>query len=312
MKNLRTLFSKLALEEMPSAPCLVPQDVLPFVPHEEQQEEELPSREGQNDFLNVPSQEPLEMPDLPDLHSPFDSSAVPPEPARLSCDRTFTDPPHYQFLALEKTIKTSHEDMVIAVQGKPITVKNLRTLQATEWLDDVIINGYIYLINDRDKRRNSGTQQVFGFESYFWPALSKKGHQHVRRWTRNINVFSLDKLLVPLHLNTDHWALAVLNFREKRCDYYDSLSAKKNRFFQKKIWPVLRDYLEQESKDKQVPFSSDGWTAFCAPCPQQQNGCDCGVFTLRFAECVSLNAEWNFSQEDIPQLRRIITWDLAR
>lgn len=38
--------------------------------------------------------------------------------------------------------------------------------------------------------------------------------------------------------------------------------------------------------------------------PQQRNGYDCGVFACQTAECVSRDVSPNFTQEEMPELRK--------
>ena len=45
--------------------------------------------------------------------------------------------------------------------------------------------------------------------------------------------------------------------------------------------------------------------------PKQNNGCDCGVFALLFAEYASRNAQFNFSQRHINAYRTKIVSDVA-
>ena len=53
--------------------------------------------------------------------------------------------------------------------------------------------------------------------------------------------------------------------------------------------------------------------------PQQENGFDCGIFMTHFvrARCVALplalavGKPWDFSQDDVPDLRQRLTWDIV-
>jgi sentrin-specific protease 1 len=46
--------------------------------------------------------------------------------------------------------------------------------------------------------------------------------------------------------------------------------------------------------------------------PQQENGFDCGVFTCQYMESLSRGEEFfNFSQKDMPYLRRRMIWEIA-
>ncbi len=44
--------------------------------------------------------------------------------------------------------------------------------------------------------------------------------------------------------------------------------------------------------------------------PLQQNGCDCGVFALQFAEHLSRGVDLSFSQLDMPYFRTKIAADI--
>ena len=39
-----------------------------------------------------------------------------------------------------------------------------------------------------------------------------------------VKLLDLDYVMFPLHINDMHWALGVINFREKRIEYYDSMN----------------------------------------------------------------------------------------
>ncbi len=50
--------------------------------------------------------------------------------------------------------------------------------------------------------------QAYAFSSFFYPRLAESGHAAVARWTRKVDIFAYDLLLVPVHLGA-HWCLAV-------------------------------------------------------------------------------------------------------
>ena len=45
----------------------------------------------------------------------------------------------------------------------------------------------------------------------------------MRRWARRFDIFELDNLIVPVHVRSNHWCLAVVFVGEQRIQYYDSL-----------------------------------------------------------------------------------------
>jgi sentrin-specific protease 1 len=91
--------------------------------------------------------------------------------------------------------------------GIKITRHDLRTLQGLNWLNDEVINFYINLIVRRSEMRND-LPKVYAFNTFFLQNLESKGYASVKRWTRKVDVFSYDILLVPVHLG-NHWCLAV-------------------------------------------------------------------------------------------------------
>ena len=48
-------------------------------------------------------------------------------------------------------------------------------------------------------------------------------YEDVRRWTRNFDIFELDKIFIPIHIR-NHWTLAVVHISTKQIHYYDSMS----------------------------------------------------------------------------------------
>jgi len=50
--------------------------------------------------------------------------------------------------------------------------------------------------------------KVYSFNTFFYPKVLSGGHQAVRRWTKQVDLFSYDYVLVPVHLGM-HWCLAV-------------------------------------------------------------------------------------------------------
>ena len=58
-------------------------------------------------------------------------------------------------------------------------------------------------------------------------------------------------------------------------------------------------------------FDFDGWTERSSSMmsgqgsnPRQHNGCDCGVFATLFCMHASIDREFDFTQKDIPMMRR--------
>ena len=61
------------------------------------------------------------------------------------------------------------------------------------------------MISERSK--NSGPK-VHTFNTFFYPKLMKTGHASLKRWTKKVDLFAMDIVLIPIHLGM-HWCLAV-------------------------------------------------------------------------------------------------------
>jgi sentrin-specific protease 1 len=135
---------------------------------------------------------------------------------------------------------------------KVLTRKVLSRLKPGEWLNDDIICYYMDLLNDRAHRQG---QRVYCWNTQFWLKLGSGAHReynyaNVQRWTKRkkvkrlplssrycfcslcrvphfprfqIDIFALDRLIVPINVSDAHWSLGVVDFLKKTISYYDSL-----------------------------------------------------------------------------------------
>ena len=65
----------------------------------------------------------------------------------------------------------------------------------------------MFLIVDRSKN-NEGMPKCHAMNTFFYPKLSGQSYESVRRWTKKVDIFSLDLVFYPIHLGV-HWTLAV-------------------------------------------------------------------------------------------------------
>ncbi|NWY71165.1 SENP1 protease, partial [Erithacus rubecula] len=198
---------------------------------------------------------------------------------------------------MEKEIKSlfrgGNQDEVLSEAFRlTITRKDIQTLNNLNWLNDEIINFYMNLLMERSKEKD--LPAVHAFNTFFFTKLKTAGYQAVKRWTKKVDIFSVDLLLVPIHLGV-HWCLAVVDFRKKTITYYDSMGG-----INSEACRILLQYLKQESLDKKrKEFDTNGWTLLSKKSqeiPQQMNGSDCGMFACRYAECISKDKPINFTQ----------------
>ncbi|KAF7253432.1 Sentrin-specific protease 2, partial [Varanus komodoensis] len=184
-----------------------------------------------------------------------------------------------------------------------ITRGDIQTLRNHQWLNDVIINFYMNLLMERNKR--PGFPVLYAFSTFFYPKLNSAGYNSVRRWTKEVDLFQHDIILVPIHIRV-HWALVVIDTRKKTIKYYDSMGQNGNRICRR-----LLQYLQEESKSKRnVDINASSWTLYSVKSdeiPQQLNGSDCGMFTCKYADFISRDKPITFTQCHMPYYRNRMT-----
>uniref|UniRef100_A0A8D8W1N8 Sentrin-specific protease 1 n=1 Tax=Cacopsylla melanoneura TaxID=428564 RepID=A0A8D8W1N8_9HEMI len=205
---------------------------------------------------------------------------------------------------LIRRMKGARMDTVVSkVALEEITKDQILSLEGLTWLKDNVINCYMALIMERSKAGlESSLPKVYGFNTFFHSALAENGYNRVRRWTKKIDLFSYDLILLPIHVQKIHWCLATIDFRKKCVTYYDSMAGPDRGVLNR-----LLKYISDESMDKKkTPFDTSSWSMQCPKdVPQQQNSCDCGVFTSTFAEYLSRNADiFKVKQKDMPYYRK--------
>ncbi|NXN98509.1 SENP1 protease, partial [Rhinopomastus cyanomelas] len=212
---------------------------------------------------------------------------------------------------MEKEIKSvfrgGNQDEVLSEAFRlTITRKDIQTLNNLNWLNDEIINFYMNLLMERSKEK--GLPAVHAFNTFFFTKLKTAGYQAVKRWTKKVDIFSVDLLLVPIHLGV-HWCLAVVDFRKKSITYYDSMGG-----INSEACRILLQYLKQESLDKKrKELDTNGWLLLSKrsqEIPQQMNGSDCGMFACKYADCITKDKPINFTQQHMPYFRKRMAWEI--
>ncbi|XP_068262754.1 sentrin-specific protease 2-like [Nyctibius grandis] len=187
-----------------------------------------------------------------------------------------------------------------------ITRESICTLREFQWLDDEVINFYMNLVKERSKKEGYPTVHVFS--TFFYPKLLSGGYNAVKRWTRGMDLFSCDIILVPVHLR-EHWTLVAIDTREKSVKYYDSLGRNGDW-----ICEIFFRYLQEEScKKRKVALTVSEWTLQSMEpddIPQQYNASDCGVFMCKYAEYISQDKPLTFNQLHMPFFRRRMVWEI--
>ncbi|KYO27241.1 hypothetical protein Y1Q_0011192 [Alligator mississippiensis] len=183
-----------------------------------------------------------------------------------------------------KALGHGHQDEILSSAfNLKITRQDMQTLRNRHWLNDEVINFYMNLLVERNKKK--GFPALHAFSTFFYPQLTSGGYQGV------------------------HWGLAVIDVRRKTIKYFDSLGQDGHR-----ICKSLCQYLLEESKTKRnIEISPSEWTLYCMKSheiPQQLNGSDCGVFTCKYADYISRDKPITFTQHQMSYFRRKMVWEI--
>ena len=208
-------------------------------------------------------------------------------------------------------------DIVACRNNIEISADKIQCLQDKEWLNDEVINYYMDLLNDLNSRIGGSrlVPNTYLWNSFFWLKLSDDGkgynYKSVQRWTsrKKIDIFSFDRMIVPMNVGRNHWALGFVDMKNKVVRYYDSLAAGTvHTRFSEFILKYLEDEFKDKKKGEECPqFTTEFSTEPAEDIPQQRNGYDCGVFMCSFAECLANGRDWvDFDQSFIPDMRRKI------
>ena len=219
---------------------------------------------------------------------------------------------------------SSHEQMAsgfFAWQGElSVTGKDIATMAPGVWLNDEIVNFTIGTMALRETRRvkssdngASTSQPRFHLMSTFFVKKLCDGGSYdynaVRRWTTpkklGYDALGCDTIIIPVHQGI-HWVLATIELKEKRVRLYDSLHGEDDH-----LLDCLKRWVgdEYDNKKKET-LDTSGWRAeHPKDIPRQMNGCDCGVFMLKYADYIASGCPLSFTQADMGYFRRRIVAD---
>ncbi|KAI3867052.1 hypothetical protein MKW92_039389 [Papaver armeniacum] len=210
-----------------------------------------------------------------------------------------------------RKVLVAHENSNIEITGEL-----LRCLTPGGWLNDEVINVYLELLKERERREPKKFLKCHFFNTFFYKKLAsgRTGYDYkaVKRWTTQRKIgyglIECDKIFVPIHQQI-HWCLAVINKKEEKLQYLDSLKG-----VDTDVLENLARYFVDEVKDKSgkdIDLSS--WKReYVKSLPEQQNGWDCGMFMIKYSDFYSRGLGLHFSQEHMPYFRRRTASEILR
>jgi sentrin-specific protease 1 len=232
-------------------------------------------------------------------------------------------------------------DVIISKFNAQITERQFVCLRPETWLNDQVINFYMYMLNLYDqhmRERCKGRTKSHFFNSFFIERLLRTRNKYtfanVEKWTKSLpSIFDLDKIVFPINRNF-HWTLACVYLKEKEIHYFDSLTEScksectvyddfemmtegmtKGTFYMNGL---LR-WIQDEGEKNNIIVNKEEWTLIDHgnDFPQQSNNYDCGLYAIVCADHLSDNlpvtGEFSsFSAANMPFWREKIAVDMLR
>jgi len=186
--------------------------------------------------------------------------------------------------------------------------KDMAVLAPRAWLKDEVINLYLQVLLHARKAAceaagggggggsggggggSGGPGPLHIWNTFFWTSLTgdardgtgavtERGYNYkgVARWSirAEVDVFAQRAVLVPINHGNSHWAAVFIWPQIRRLAYVDSIAPGPEDATLTRIERWLAD----EHADKKGAPLPAGWQRTqVAHVPQQDNGCDCGVF----------------------------------
>lgn len=132
------------------------------------------------------------------------------------------------------------------------------------------------------------------------------GFDGVTNWVKEVNIFDMKLILVPIHLGT-HWCLATIDLHNHQFYYYDSMKGSNSTCLQHlKAFITKRATVMAATHHKFLEWP----VIHQRNIPGQTNQFDCGIFVCMYARMLAEEIPFNFSQRDIPVIRKHIVLEL--
>lgn len=184
-------------------------------------------------------------------------------------------------------------------------VQTLSWFPTFQWLNDQVVNFYMDLLAERS-RNNASLPKVHAMKSFFMTCLLQNGYSGVKRWTKKVDIFGMDIILVPVN-KRNHWSIAIIHIKERSVMYYNSMGTEDDE-----IIISLSHYLVDEHMEKRkVPLPGKWIVDNVRNIPLQMNFNDCGVFTCQYAEYITRNQKPIFNQNNMLFFRQMMAYEVC-
>ena len=183
-----------------------------------------------------------------------------------------------QITDLQRELKQCRTGSYFKIFDYHLDASALGRLKPGKWFNDQIMNICIQiLINKAMDTQHNCLVTI----THFYNLISTQPERIntlLNKRAKKTGAQVYNKIIIPINLNNAHWVLASLDMVKHEICYYDS--------FNHPMPPVIRENLTQALRYLDDDGAGYEWTFRTEKSPQQDNGFDCGVFTLKNIECI--------------------------
>ncbi len=121
-------------------------------------------------------------------------------------------------------LRGDYSDRILVEKfSQDMTINKFKSLAPEKWLNDEVINFYFNMLTEACNHHKLG---IHCFSSFFFIKLlvEKNGYHFnkVKRWTKKIDIFALNKIFIPVNITNTHWGLVLIDIVLKTIIYFDS------------------------------------------------------------------------------------------
>ncbi|KAK1311228.1 hypothetical protein QJS10_CPA08g01048 [Acorus calamus] len=177
------------------------------------------------------------------------------------------------------------------------TRKQIFELLTRRCLEGDVINVCGHIFQEQSRTEDGELRTIYVsslFHHWFLNGETKKAENHLSALREMIST-TIGLVFIPL-LTNFHWHLLVINMK-KGC--FDAYTSKKGKMYMKSAEAIVAHI-----KNNYKEIVDEGWQLNdCVTCPKQTNGTDCGVFVLKYMECLGQAKEFEFTHVDMDNFR---------
>ncbi|XP_050531677.1 E3 ubiquitin-protein ligase SH3RF2-like isoform X2 [Daktulosphaira vitifoliae] len=179
---------------------------------------------------------------------------------------------------------------------------NVKIERNNMFINDEDINQYLELIS------HHSSDDILILNTSFYKTLKYEGYKKASNWTKDVDIFSKEKLLIPVFVEVEnHWCLIVVNFSKKTIEYYDSLKIQYFICLKKILKYLMREHIIKKGKD----LKAGNWSLHISrKCPQQNNPWDGGFYVCKFVECLSKNQPIKFEHLNMSKYKKQLLYEI--